>query len=85
MAEFSASDTLATRRRAPSRCSPGSPVGLAAGLGLMAVTGFRVIYVLIAVLIAVLCAVAAVWTRGGRVRRFTAHEAPARPAAGQME
>ncbi len=58
-----------------------APVGLAVGAGLVTAVRFEVVHVLIAVV----ATVVALWTREGRARRFTACEAPARPAAGQME
>lgn len=56
-----------------------APIGLAVGAFLVANVSFQVIYVIVAVL------TAAMWARGGRARRFTAREAPARQAADQME
>lgn len=59
----------------------GGPIGLAAGAALVANVSFEVIYVLVAVITTAM----AVWTRGGRARRFTARETPAWRAADQME
>lgn len=57
------------------------PLGLAAGAALVGHLSFAAIYVIIAVI----TAAAAIWTRGGRARRFTAHQTPARRATDQME
>lgn len=57
------------------------PLGLAAGAALVAHLSFAAIYVIIAVI----TAAAAIWTRGGQARRFTAHQTPAWRAADQME
>ncbi|MGW6936385.1 MFS transporter [Lentzea sp. NPDC054927] len=57
------------------------PLGLAVGAVLVAHLSFGAIYVIIAVL----TAAAAMWTRGGRTRRFTARRTPAWRAADQME
>lgn len=59
----------------------GGPLGLAAGAALVAHLGFQVIYVIIAGT----AATAAVVTRGGRTRRFTARRTPAWRTADQME
>ena len=57
------------------------PLGLAVGAALVAHLSFTAIYVIITVV----TTAAAVWARGGRARRFTAHQTPAWRATDQME
>lgn len=59
------------------------PVSMAVGAWLVGFVDFRPIYAAAAVI--PLVAALVVRARGGQARRFTAREAPAWPAADQME